>query len=211
MATTGIGSAAAIVGMGRALARRDDPDGPRTPLQLGAIAARRAMAAAGITRAEVGALFTGRTPQSYMVLQYNQALLNELKIGPTFNTEVTSHGAARSARCSSPPRAACRGDRLSLCVTNEASGLWMDQVGSNAAWESDLQFEAPYGARRPRSTPSSPAVHARDRHDAGDVRAGLRREPPLGAAPPSCGDAPQGADHRRGGARLAHDRLAAAH
>jgi 3-oxoacyl-[acyl-carrier-protein] synthase III len=64
-----IGSASAIVGVGRALAHRDDPDGPKTPLQLGAVAARRAMRAAGVARTEIGALFTGRTPQSYMVLQ----------------------------------------------------------------------------------------------------------------------------------------------
>src|SRR4029079_18298443 len=40
-----------------------------------------------------------------------------------------------------------------LVVTNEASGLWMDQVGSNSSWEGDLQFEAPYGT-------STPALYA---------------------------------------------------
>jgi len=165
MASTTIGSATAIVGMGRALAQRDDPGGPKTPLQLGAIAARRAMAAAGIKRKEVGALFTGRTPQSYMVLQYNQALLNELKIGPTFNTEVTSHGGGALGTLQLAALALHAGViDYALCVTNEASGLWMDQVGSNAAWEGDLQFEAPYGA----STPSIYAQFAcRYMHETG--------------------------------------------
>lgn len=144
MADTGIGNAAAIVGIGRAMAWRDDPDGPKTPLQLGALAAVRAMQAAGIKRSEVGALFTGRTPQSYMVLQYNQALLNELKIGPTFNSEVTAHGGGALGTLQLAALALHAGViDYALCVTNEASGIWMDQVGSNAAWEGDLQFEAP--------------------------------------------------------------------
>ena len=88
---TDIGSTIAIVGIGRAIALKSDER--KTPLQLGAMAAAAAIKQAGIARKDVGALFTGRTPQAYMVLQYNQALLSELKIGPTFNSEVTSHGA----------------------------------------------------------------------------------------------------------------------
>lgn len=165
MAKATIGSAAAIVGVGRALAHRDDPGGPKTPLQLGALAAVRAMQAAGITRGQVGALFTGRTPQSYMVLQYNQALLNELKIGPTFNTEVTAHGGGALGTLQLSALALHAGViDYALCVTNEASGIWMDQVGSNAAWEGDLQFETPYGS----STPSLYAQFAcRYMHETG--------------------------------------------
>jgi len=149
----GIGSATAIVGMGRAMARRGEGD-PKTPLQLGAEAARQAMAAAGIGRHQVGALFTGRTPQSYMVLQYNQSLLNELKIGPTFCSEMTSHGGGALGTLQLAATALHAGViDYALCVTNEASGIWMDQVGSNAAWEGDLQFEAPYG-------PSTPSIYA---------------------------------------------------
>jgi acetyl-CoA acetyltransferase len=145
--------AAAIVGMGRAMALKTDP-GPKTPLQLGAVAAREAMAKAGISRHQVGALFTGRTPQSYMVLQYNQALLNELKIGPMFSSEVTSHGGGALGAVQLAATALQSGViDYALCVTNEASGIWMDQVASNAAWEGDLQFEAPYG-------PSTPSLYA---------------------------------------------------
>ena len=149
----GIGSATAIVGMGRAMAHKGDPE-PRTPLQLAAVAARQAMARAGIGRHEVGALFTGRTPQSYMVLQYSQSLLNELKIGPTFASEITAHGGGALGTLQVAAMALhSRVIDYALCVTNEASGIWMDQVGSNAAWEGDLQFEAPYG-------PSTPAIYA---------------------------------------------------
>jgi len=146
---TRIGSKVAIVGVGRALASRSD-SAPRTPLQLGAAAAVEAMRAAGIGRAEVGALFTGRTPQSYMVLQYNQSLMNELKIGPTFCSEMTAHGAGALGTLQVAALALDAGViDYALCVTNEASGLWMDQVGSNASWEGDLQFEAPYGTTTP--------------------------------------------------------------
>jgi acetyl-CoA acetyltransferase len=143
-----IGSKIAIVGIGRAIAQRTDER--KTPLQLGAAAAFAAMRDAGIERKDVGALFTGRAPQAYMVLQYNQALLNELKIGPTFNSEVTPHGAGAIGTLQLAAVALHAGVvDYALCVTNEASGLWMDQVGSNAGWEGDLQFEAPYGATTP--------------------------------------------------------------
>ncbi|MGG5820694.1 thiolase family protein [Falsiroseomonas sp. HW251] len=145
--------ATAIVGLGRAMAWKTDPE-PKTPLQLAAVAAREAMAKAGIGRHQVGALFTGRTPQSYMVLQYNQSLLNELKIGPMFSSEVSSHGGGSLGALQLAATALQSGViDCALCVTNEASGIWMDQVGSNAAWEGDLQFEAPYG-------PSTPSIYA---------------------------------------------------
>src|ERR1700704_6463998 len=143
-----IGSKIAIVGIGRALAQRTHTR--KTPLQLGAAAAFAAMRDAGIERKDVGALFTGRAPQAYMVLQYNQALLNELKIGPTFNSEVTPHGAGAIGTLQLAAVALHAGVvDYALCVTNEASGLLMDQVGSNAGWEGDLPFEAPYGATTP--------------------------------------------------------------
>ena len=146
---TRLGCSTAIVGIGRAMAHKGGGE-RKTPLQLGAVAAVQAMRNAGIARKEVGALFTGRTPQAYMVLQYNQALLNELKIGPTFNSEVTAHGGGALGTLQLAALALDAGViDYALCVTNEASGIWMDQVGSNAAWEGDLQFEAPYGVSTP--------------------------------------------------------------
>ncbi len=146
---TEIGSKIAIVGIGRAMAFKSD-GAPKTPLQLGAVAATEAMRKAGIKRHQVGALLTGRTPQSYMVLQYNQSLMNELKIGPTINSEMTAHGAGALGGLQVAAMALEAGViDYALVVTNEASGLWMDQVGSNASWEGDLQFEAPYGSTTP--------------------------------------------------------------
>ncbi len=161
---TDLGSQIAIVGIGRAMSHRSDAE-PQTPLQLGAKAAVQAMQAAGIGRKDVGALFTGRTPQSYMVLQYSQSLLNELKIGPMFSSEVTSHGGGALGTLELAATALHAGViEYALCVTGDASGGWMDQVASNAGWEADLQFEAPYGA----STPSLYAQFAsRYMHETG--------------------------------------------
>src|SRR5687768_12451340 len=148
-----LGCSTAIVGIGRAMVRREDAE-RKTPLQLGATAAAEAMRKAGIKRSDVGALFTGRTPQAYMVLQYNQALLNELKIGPMFSTEVSSHGGGALGTLQLGALAVTSGVvDYALCVTNEASGVWMNQTMSNAGWEGDLQFEAPYGV-------STPALYA---------------------------------------------------
>jgi acetyl-CoA acetyltransferase len=152
MKKTDLACSTAIVGIGRAMVRRDEPR--KTPLQLGAIAAAEAMKKAGIRREQVGALFTGRTPQAYMVLQYNMALLSELKIAPMFCSEVTDHGAGALGTLQLGALALHSGlIDYALCVTNEASGVWMNQVMSNAGWEGELQFEAPYGV-------STPALYA---------------------------------------------------
>jgi len=144
-----IGGKAAIVGMGRSMAFREDAH-RQTPLQLGAKAAVQAMKQAGIKRHEVGALFTGRTPQAYMVLQYNQSMLNELKIGPMFSSEVSSHGGGALGTIQLAVLSVYSGViDYALCVTNEASGIWMNQTMSNAGWEGELQFEAPYGVSTP--------------------------------------------------------------
>lgn len=146
---TDIGSRTAIVGVGRAMTHRGDAE-RKTPLQLGAMAAVEALRNAGINRTQVGALFTGRMPQAYLVLQYNQALLSELKIGPMFSSEVTSHGGGALGSLQLGALAVNAGViDYALCVTNEASGVWMNQTTSNAAWEGDLQFEAPYGISTP--------------------------------------------------------------
>lgn len=144
-----LGGSTAIVGIGRALTTRADTE-RQTPLQLGAKAAIDAMRQAGIGRNDVGALFTGRTPQAYMVLQYNQSLLNELKVGPMFSSEVSSHGGGALGTLQMAALAVESGViDYALCVTNEASGVWMNQTMSNAGWEGELQFEAPYGVSTP--------------------------------------------------------------
>lgn len=150
-----LGSMAAIVGIARALTFKDDPD-LKSPLQLGAMAAVDAMRQAGIGRNQVGALFTARMPTAYRTLQYNQTLLNELKICPTFTSEITAHGAGAIGTLAYAVMAVNSGlIDYALCVTNEAATVWLGKAktGSNAMIESNLQFEAPYG-------PITPALYA---------------------------------------------------
>ncbi len=149
-----LGYSAAIVSIGRCVTKRDDA-AILTALQLGAIASSRAIQNAGIKRRQIGAFFTGRCPTSYRTLQYNQTLLNELKIAPVFNTEVTAHGAGALGTIELAVLAVNSGlVDYALCVTNEASGVWLkDKVGQNAAGESNPQFEAPYG-------PTTPSLYA---------------------------------------------------
>jgi hypothetical protein len=84
-----IGSKIAIVGS--AAPSRSRPTSARRRCSWAPPRRFAAMRDAGIGAGR-RALFTGRARRP-MVLQYNQALLNELKISPTFNSEVTPHGA----------------------------------------------------------------------------------------------------------------------
>src|SRR5581483_8994061 len=86
----------AIIGSHHVLAPRSEGI-PKTPLQLQVEAATAAMKDAGITREQVGAGFTGRSPAAYSVLQFNLRVVNELKVAPVLTTEITSHGAGALA------------------------------------------------------------------------------------------------------------------
>lgn len=150
-----LGSTVAIVAIGRAITRRGDAE-ILTSLQLGAMAAAQALKKSGVERRRIGALFTARCPSSYRTLQYNQTLLNELKISPSFTSEITSHGAGALGTLEYAAMVLNSGlVDYALCVTNEASGAWFGraQVGKNAVGESNLQFEAPYG-------PTTPSLYA---------------------------------------------------
>ena len=153
--TATLGSRAAIVGIGQVI-NSPDREPLKTALQLGAEAAAKALGAAGIERRRIGAFFTARCPTSYRTFQYNQTLLNELKIAPIFNTELTAHGAGAIASLGYAAMAVNSGMvDYALCVTNDASPAWLGRfkVGSNALNEANLQFEAPYG-------PSTPSLYA---------------------------------------------------
>lgn len=158
--------------MGRSICKRGEPE-KKTPLQLVVEAAGMAMKEAGINRTQVGALFTGRMPRTYCSLQYNQTVLNELKIVPTFSTEVTAHGAGALGTIELAILALNSGMiDYALCVCGEASPLWIEMVEGSANWEADLQFEGPYGA----TTPSLYAMCAqRYMHEYGITPAQLAR------------------------------------
>ncbi len=150
---TSLGNSCAIVGAGRAMTHKGDPD-IKTPLQLEVEAAVQALKQAGVQRHQVGALFTGRMPRSYCSMQFNQSVLNELKIAPKLDTEVTSHGGGALGGIMLAVLALNAGMiDYALCTTGEASTVWIDIVKGSANWEADLQFEAPYG-------PTTPSIYA---------------------------------------------------
>ena len=148
-----LSNACAIAGITRAIGLKSDPD-KKTPLQLVIESCGELLRQTGVPRSKIGGLFTGRMPRSYMSLQYNQSVLNELKIAPMLSTEVTAHGAGALGTIELAVLALKAGViDYALCVTGEASPTWIDMVGGSANWESDLQFEAPYG-------PTTPALYA---------------------------------------------------
>src|SRR5690242_17338875 len=118
--------ATAIVGSSMIVARRE-AGVRKTALQLQVEAAVAAMKDAGITREQVGALFTGRSPSSYHVWQFNQRVVNELKVSPTMTSEITSHGAGALGSLQYAALALEAGlvDYV-LCTTGDATGLWVD-------------------------------------------------------------------------------------
>ncbi len=153
MNTHKLARSCAIVGITRAIGLKTDKE-KNTPLQLVVEACGELFRTTGIDRTKIGALFTGRMPRSYFTLQYSQSVLNELKIAPVISTEVTSHGGGALGTIELAALALNAGlVDYALCVTGEASPIWIDMIGGSANWEADLQFEAPYG-------PTTPSLYA---------------------------------------------------
>lgn len=147
-----IRNASAIVATGMHVVGNDQPRISSLELQLQAC--RRAMEAAGITRHDVGAVFTGRAPMSYTAMEWNMRIINELKIVPKLSSEITIHGAGVLGTWQYAAMAVAAGivDYV-LCCSGCMGTRWVDLVKVNAGVESDLQFEMPYG-------PTTPSLYA---------------------------------------------------
>lgn len=160
-------SSAAIVGASTIVVSKHD--GPRrTPLQLQVVAARDALEQAGVGRQDIGILLTARAPQAYEVRQFNMRMLNELKIVPTFTSEVTAHGAGALGMVQFASILVSAGmAEYALCTCGTADAMWLDPVSTNASVEADPQFEGPY-------SPTTPALYAqiarRYMHETGATR-----------------------------------------
>jgi len=147
-----ISNAAAIVSTGMHVVGTDQPRISSLELQLQAC--RKAMQSAGITRRDVGAVFTGRGPMSYTAMEWNMRIINELKIVPKMSTEVTIHGAGVLGTWQYAAMAVAAGIvDYALCCSGCMGTRWVDLVKVNAGVESDLQFEMPYG-------PTTPSLYA---------------------------------------------------
>jgi acetyl-CoA acetyltransferase len=150
--SNGLRNAAAIVAEGMHVVGEDQPRISSLELQLHAC--QRAMAAAGIDRRDVGAVFTGRAPMSFTAMEWNMRIITELKIVPKLSSEITVHGAGVLATWQYAAMAVANGlVEYALCCSGCMGRRWVDLVKVNAGVESDLQFEMPYG-------PTTPSLYA---------------------------------------------------
>ena len=150
--SNGLRNAAAIVAEGMHVVGEDQPRISSLELQLHAC--QRAMAAAGIDRRDVGAVFTGRAPMSFTAMEWNMRIITELKIVPKLSSEITIHGAGVLATWQYAAMAVANGlVEYALCCSGCMGRRWVDLVKVNAGVESDLQFEMPYG-------PTTPSLYA---------------------------------------------------
>ena len=117
--SNGLRNAAAIVAEGMHVVGEDQPRISSLELQLHAC--QRAMAAAGVDRRDVGAVFTGRAPMSFTAMEWNMRIITELKIVPKLSSEITVHGAG----CS-PPGSMRRWPWRTV--------LWSTRCAARGAW-----------------------------------------------------------------------------
>lgn len=147
-----ISNASAIVATGMHVVGNDQPRISSLELQLQAC--RKAMDAAGVTRHDIGAVFTGRAPMSYTAMEWNMRIINELKIVPKMSSEITIHGAGVLGTWQYAAMVVAAGIvDYALCTSGCMGSRWVDLVKVNAGVESDLQFEMPYG-------PTTPSLYA---------------------------------------------------
>jgi acetyl-CoA acetyltransferase len=152
MNASALSNAAAITSVGMHVVSPEDERISSLELQLHAC--RGAMRGAGITRRDIGAVFTGRAPMSYTAMEWNMRIVNELKIVPKLSSEITVHGAGVLATWQYAAMAVANGlVDYALCCSGCMGRRWVDLVKVNAGVEADLQFEMPYG-------PTTPSLYA---------------------------------------------------
>lgn len=145
-------NSAAIVGMGTKIVTQDQER--ITSLQLQLHACREAMRDAGLTRDQIGGVFTCRAPMGYTALEWNMRVVQELKVMPSMTTECTTHGAGTLATMIYAAIAVRSGAiDFALCCSGCTGPRWTDIVKVNAGIEADMQFETPYG-------PTTPSLYA---------------------------------------------------
>ncbi|MGH3759328.1 thiolase family protein [Actinophytocola sp.] len=128
---------------------------PKSTLGLVNEAIGGAVDMAGVDRRRIDAVITHRPPSADHVLQFNQKIVEELKIAPTSTTSITNHGAGMLSGFKYGALLLERGlaDYV-LLASGDAGALWIhDEAGQNANLESDTHFEAPY-------KPITPALYA---------------------------------------------------
>lgn len=134
---------AAIIGMGDAYASLENH---KDPMQLAVEATNGALADAGITKHQVDAVFTGRSPWADKRSQWSNIFISHMQMPVTLTSELTMHGAGLNATVAvaSQMIAAGRADYV-VCLQSDATELFVDAVAMGAEADADPQFEVPYG------------------------------------------------------------------
>lgn len=142
---------AAIVGVGDAYASRTNK---KDPLQLAVEATQGALNDAGITKNQIDAVFTGRSPWADKRSQWSNIFCSHMQMPVTINSEMTMHGSGLTATIgmASQMIAAGKADYV-LCLQSDATELFVDAVAMGAEADADPQFEIPYG-------PTIPSLYA---------------------------------------------------
>lgn len=145
---------AAIVGIGYNFVSKRAGEPRVSGIQLQAVACARAIKDAGLAKAQIGALFTGRPPNESIDPQWNMIMIDALRLAPVSCTSVTTHGAGNLAQLHHAALAVSTGQAdFALCSSGSAGPMWMNSTQANSFIEADGQFEAPYA-------PITPALYA---------------------------------------------------
>ncbi|ALJ22165.1 thiolase family protein [Microbacterium sp. No. 7] len=138
---------AAIVGMGDAFATRENR---KDPLQLAAEATLNALADAGVTKSQIGAIYTGRSPWADKRSQWSNIFASYMQMPLTFTSEMTLHGAGLTSTLAIASQMIAAGKaEYVLCVQSDATELFVDALAMGASADADPQFEVPYGPTIP--------------------------------------------------------------
>lgn len=142
---------AAIVGLGDAYASRSDR---KDPMQLAVEATQAAFRDAGITKNQVDAVFTGRSPWADKRSQWSNIFISHMQMPVTINSEITMHGSGLTATVGLAAQMIAAGKaEYVLCLQSDATELFVDAVAMGAEADADPQFEVPYG-------PTIPSLYA---------------------------------------------------
>lgn len=121
------------------------PGDEKAPIELSVESTRKALQDAGITREDVDGVITPRRPVADPQPQWSNVLADYLNIRPSYNTEVTSHGASIAGMLKHAAAAINGGfAETVLCVAGD-SPEFVDMAERWRKLDSDPEFETPYG------------------------------------------------------------------
>lgn len=142
-----IRAATAIVGFGDAYATDADP---KSALHLATEATANALADAGLQKADIDGVLTGREPAADPRFAWNTIFISATQIVPKYSTQSIIHGAGVNSMLKHAAAAVISGVATHvLCVCADAAALWTDPRNFVPEVDSNPEFELPYGTSMP--------------------------------------------------------------